>query len=161
MAQITSYKPVFVEIDKVSFVPIEARYVVARGIAPDGSRVSGDIKAHAHIWIDAHDTNKLTQDDAIELWKMATETKNEPHKVSITYYTEDGDRVLGNAEFQGWISDYVFYNPGLDSGDGDEGSSMGGHATRGIRAGAYNNILYLHVVANLREDAVGKHKFTK
>jgi hypothetical protein len=161
MAQMTTYKPVFVEIGKVSFVPIEARYVVQRGIAPDGNRMSGDIKAYADIWIDAHDVNKLSQDDAIELWKLATETKNNPHKVSITYYTEDGDRVLSNAEFQGWISDFVFYNPGLDGGSGEQAAQMGGHVARGVRAGAYNNILYLHVVANLREDAIGKHKFTK
>ena len=33
------------------------------------------MQARAYIWVDPHDTARLSQSHLVELWKMATETK--------------------------------------------------------------------------------------
>lgn len=160
MAQ--TYKRVMVDIGGVKFYPIEAKYSLARNANQAGRRIGDSLQARAYIWLDAHDTARLSQDQMIQLWKKATDPKDNPEKVSITYYHEDGDRVLSNVEFNGWISVFQTFNPapGTSSmiGAGD-GSNTGGVATQSFSG--YNNVLYLEVVAAVDEPNVSKHKLTK
>jgi hypothetical protein len=159
MAQ--TYKRVAVDIGGVKFYPVEAKYSLARNANQAGRRIGDSLQARAYIWLDAHDTSRLTQDQMIQLWKKATDPKDNPEKVSITYYHEDGDRVLSNVEFNGWISVFQTYNPApngqslIAAGDG----STGGVATQSFSG--YNNVLYMEVVASLDEPNVSKHKLTK
>ncbi|HEY0096276.1 MAG TPA: hypothetical protein VGB96_18245, partial [Archangium sp.] len=101
-------------------------------------------------------------DDAIELRKMATETKDPLHKVSITYYSEDGDRVLSNVEFMGWINNFEFYNPAIGGESRGAGMGHAGAPTPALNSpNGYNNLLYLEMAVVLDEANVSKHKFTK
>jgi hypothetical protein len=159
MAQ--TYKRVMVDIGGVKFYPVEAKYSLARNANQAGRRIGDSLQARAYIWLDAHDTARLSQDQMIQLWKKATDPKDNPEKVSITYYHEDGDRVLSNVEFNGWISVFQTYNPApggqslIGAGDG----SNNGVATQSFSG--YNNVLYMEVVASLDEPNVSKHKLTK
>jgi hypothetical protein len=157
----TTYKRVQVEVGGVKFWPIEAKYSVARNSNHAGRRVGDSMQARAYVWLDAHDTARLSQDDMIQLWKKATDPKDAPEKVSITYYSEDADRVLTNVEFTGWISVFQTFNP---PAGGASGFVPGGDGTTGVAAESftgYNNILYLELVAALDDPNVSKHKLTK
>ena len=160
MAQ--TYKRVAVDIGGVKFWPVEAKYSLARNANQAGRRIGDSLQARAYIWLDAHDTSRLSQDQMIQLWKKATDAKDNPEKVSITYYHEDGDRVLSNVEFNGWISVFQTYNPAPGGqsliGAGD-GSTQAGVATQSFSG--YNNVLYLELVAAVDEPNVSKHKLTK
>lgn len=159
MAQ--TYKRVMVDIGGVKFYPIEAKYSLARNANQAGRRIGDSLQARAYIWLDAHDTARLSQDQMIQLWKKATDPKDAPEKVSITYYHEDASRVLTNVEFNGWISVFQTYNPAPSGasliGAGDGGTN--GVATQSFSG--YNNVLYMEVVAALDEPNVSKHKLTK
>ena len=160
MAQ--TYKRVMVDIGGVKFYPIEAKYSLARNANQAGRRIGDSLQARAYIWLDAHDTARLSQDQMIQLWKKATDPKDNPEKVSITYYHEDGDRVLTNVEFNGWLSVFQTFNPAPGAstmiGAGDV-SNTAGVATQSFTG--YNNILYMEVVAAMDEPNVSKHKLTK
>ena len=163
MAQ--TYKRVMVDIGGVKFFPIEAKYSLARNANQAGRRIGDSLQARAYIWLDAHDTARLSQDQMIQLWKKATDPKDNPEKVSITYYHEDATRVLTNVEFNGWISVFQTYNPApggqslrAAGGDGSTGGTSG-VATQSFSG--YNNVLYLEVVAAVDEPNVSKHKLTK
>lgn len=160
MAQ--TYKRVMVDIGGVKFYPVEAKYSLARNANQAGRRIGDSLQARAYLWVDAHDTARLSQDQMIQLWKKATDPKDNPEKVSITYYHEDGDRVLSNVEFNGWISVFQTLNPapGQNSllGAGD-GANTSGVATQSFTG--YNNIVYMEVVAAMDEPNVSKHKLTK
>src|SRR5690349_14611133 len=106
-----TYKRVMVEVDSVKFFPLEAKYALSRGANQVGRRIGESLTGRAFVWCDAHNVDSLTQANQIELWKMATENKDPLHKVSITYYQEDGDKVLSNVEFMGWISVFQYTNP--------------------------------------------------
>ena len=156
-----TYKRVMVDLGGVKFYPVEAKYSLARNANQAGRRIGDSLQARAYIWLDAHDTARLSQDQMIQLWKKATDPKDNPEKVSITYYHEDGDRVLSNVEFNGWISVFQTHNPApngqslVAGGDG----STNGVATQSFSG--YNNVLYIEVVAALDEPNVSKHKLTK
>jgi hypothetical protein len=93
---------------------------------------------------------------------MATETKDPLHKVSITYYSEDGDRVLSNVEFMGWINNFEFYNPAIGGESRGAGMGHGGAPAPALNSpSGYNNLLYLEMAVVLDEANVSKHKFTK
>ena len=153
MAQ--TYKRVMVDIGGVKFYPIEAKYSLARNANQAGRRIGDSLQARAYIWMDAHDTARLSQDQLVQLHKAAIDPKDTPEKVSITYYAEDGDKVLTNVEFMGWISAFETNNPSsaVDV-RGSSGSSVSS------LTGA-NNLLYLELVAALDEPNVSKHKLTK
>ena len=125
-----TYKRVMVDIGGVKFYPIEAKYSLARNANQAGRRIGDSMQARAYIWLDAHDTARLSQDQMIQLWKKATDPKDNPEKVSITYYHEDGDRVLTNVEFNGWISVFQTYNPApggqsfIAAGDGQTNTGV-------------------------------------
>lgn len=155
-----TYKRVLVEVDSVKFYPIEAKYAVSRAANQAGRRIGESMQARAYIWVDPHDTARLSQSHLVELWKMATETKDPLHKVSITYYSEDGEKVLSNVEFQGWIGVFQFTNPVM-SGMGGLSGELGGEGAALTSQVGYNNMLYLELVVALDEASVSKHKFTK
>lgn len=159
MATVT-YKRVMVRIDNVEFFPIEARYSLSRAANQVGRRIGDSLQARAFIWADAHDTSRISQNSTMELWKMATESKDPLHKVSITYYSEDADKVLANVEFQGWISVFEFSNPSLEGGN-EARAEMGGRGATMNTVAGYNNLLYLELAVVLDEANVQKHKFTK
>ena len=155
-----TYKRVQVKVGDVEFWPVEAKYSVARNANHAGRRTGDSMQARAYIWLDAHDTARLSQDQMITLWKKATDPKDNPEKVSITYFAEDDNKVLTNVEFMGWISIFQTVNPAPGSSSfmaGGNGS--GGVATESMTG--YNNILYLELVAALDEPNVSKHKLTK
>lgn len=158
-----TYKRVQVEIGDIKFWPQEARYSLSRAANQVGRRIGESLKARAFVWMDAHDTSRLSQDQMIQLWKKATDPKDQPEKISITYYHEDGDRVLTNVEFMGWISVFETFNPVAGVASAAMGAAGGG----GMGAPAmstmegYNNILYLELVAALDDPNVPKHKLTK
>ena len=145
MAGSAKYKRVMVEIDAVKFFPLEAQYQFSRNANQVGRRIGESAQGRAHILVDAHDVHNISQDHLMELWKHSTESKDPLHKVSITWYSEDADKVLANAEFMGWISVFEFVNP----------SAAGGNPT-GI-----NNLLRIELTVVLDDANVSKHKFTK
>ena len=161
MAQ--TYKRVMVDIGGVKFYPVEAKYSLARNANQAGRRIGDSLQARAYLWVDAHDTARLSQDQMIQLWKKATDPKDNPEKVSITYYHEDGDKVLSNVEFNGWISVFQTINPAPGQSSflpgGDSSNSNVGVATQSFSG--YNNIVYIEIVAALDEPNVSKHKLTK
>ena len=140
-----TYKRAMVQLDSVKFYPLEAQYQFSRNANQVGRRIGESMVGRAHILVDAHDTSNISQDNLIELWKVATESKDPLHKVSITWYAEDGDKVLAAAEFMGWVSIFEFVNP-----------SIAGGSTTGI-----NNLLRIELAVVLDEANVTKHKFTK
>ena len=160
MAGSATYKRVMVEVDDVKFYPVEARYALKRDSNHVGRRVGNSVAAKAYIWADAHDVHAISQDDTIALWKFATETSDPLHKVSITYYAEDGSRVLSNVEFKGWISVFEYFNPALNGNGAISGAAMGGGQAAHSMTG-YNNLLYMELSVVLDESAVSAHKFTK
>jgi hypothetical protein len=160
MAGAATYKRVMVEIGNLKFYPIEARYSLSRNANQVGRRIGDSLQGRAFVYCDAHDMSRITQDDTMELWKMATESKDPLHKVSITYYSEDGDRVLSNVEFMGWINVFEFFNPALNGES--RGASMGGVGQSALASTTgYNNVLYIELAVVLDEANVSKHKFTK
>lgn len=159
----TTYKRVQVEVGGIKFFPQEARYSVTRDSNQVGRRIGESLRARAYVWLDAKDISRLSQEDMIQLWKKATDSKDEPEKVSITYYHEDGDRVLTNVEFMGSIAAFETFNPqpnGATFGRGNFGSAPV-TAENGQFNTGYGNILYLELVAALDDPNVPKHKLTK
>ena len=158
-----TYKRVLAEVDSVKFYPIEAKYAVSRAANQAGRRIGESMQARAFIWVDPHDTARLSQSHLIELWKMATETKDPLHKVSITYYAEDGEKVLSNVEFMGWIGVFQFTNPVLSgmTGAATVAGDIGSEGAALTSQVGYNNMLYLELIVALDEASVSKHKFTK
>ncbi len=155
-----TFKRVMIEIDSVKFYPLEAKYALTRNSNQVGRRIGESLVGRAYVWVDAHAIDNISQAHQIELWKMATETKDPLHKVSITWYSEDGDKVLTNAEFMGWVSVFQYNNPKISAIPGTAGS-MGQEAATGTSQVGYNNLLYLELVVVLDETNVTKHKFTK
>ena len=155
-----TFKRVMIEIDSVKFYPLEAKYSLSRNANQVGRRIGESLTGRAYVWVDAHAIDNISQAHQIELWKMATETKDPLHKVSITWYSEDGDKVLTNAEFMGWISVFQYNNPKVSATPISAGSMGSEGATAAAQLG-FNNMLYLELVVVLDETNVSKHKFTK
>ena len=155
-----TFKRVMIEIDSVKFFPLEVKYSLTRNANQVGRRIGESLVGRAYVWVDAHATDNISQAHQIELWKMATETKDPLHKVSVTWYSEDGDKVLTNAEFMGWISVFQYNNPKVSATPLAAGN-MGTEGATGAAQLGYNNLLYLELVVVLDETNVSKHKFTK
>ncbi|MEZ4455805.1 MAG: hypothetical protein R2882_04510 [Gemmatimonadales bacterium] len=64
--------------------------------------------------MDASVLDNLPQSTQIELWKIATESKDPLHKVEVTWYLDEADKVLHAVEFMGWISGFEVKNPQAD-----------------------------------------------
>ena len=91
---------------------------------------------------------------------MATESKDPLHKVSITYYLDDSDKVLSNIEFMGWISVFQYTNPKISNVPG-AGGTIGTADASATGTLSFANLLYLELAVVLDEANVAKHKFTK
>ncbi len=153
-------KRVKLEVDSVAFYPLEVKYTLQRSANQVGRRIGESLIGRAHVWVDAHATDNISQAHQLELWKMMTEVKDPLHKVSITWYTEDGDKVLANAEFQGWVSVFQYSNPKMGAMPGSPGSLGAAEIATTAQVG-YNNLLYIELVVTLDETNIPKHKFSK
>jgi hypothetical protein len=155
-----TFKRVKAKIGSVEFYPIEAKYGLSRSANQVGRRIGESLQARAYIWVDPHDVSNLSQDSLVNIWKLATEPKDPLYKVELTWYAEDGDKVLSSAEFQGWVSVFQFTNPALGGLPGSGGDLSGKSGVLASQT-AYNNMLYLELVVVLDEPNVSKHRFTK
>jgi hypothetical protein len=155
-----TYKRVRCKIGSAEFYPLEAKYALSRSANQVGRRIGESLQARAYVWVDPHDVSRLSQDNLVNLWRMATEPKDPLYKVEITWYAEDGDKVLSSAEFQGWISVYQFTNPALGALPGSGGDLSSKTSVLASQT-SYNNMLYMELVVVLDEANVSKHRFTK
>jgi hypothetical protein len=154
------YKRVRCKIGSVEFYPIEAKYVLSRAANQVGRRIGESLQARAYIWVDPHDISRLSQDAAVNLWRMSTESKDPLYKIEITWYAEDGDKVLSAVEFMGWPSVFQYTNPALGALPGSGGALA--DPTSSLKSQtSYNNMLYLECVVVLDQTNVTKHRFTK
>lgn len=155
-----TYKRVMLEIDSVKFFPVEAKYTLNRQSNNVGRRVGESLVGRAYAWVDAAAIDNISQNNQVELWKMATESKDPLHKVSITYYLDDSDKVLSNIEFMGWISVFQYTNPKISNVPG-AGGTIGTADASATGTLSFANLLYLELAVVLDEANVAKHKFTK
>lgn len=155
-----TYKRVMIEIDSIKFFPMEVKYAVSRASNNVGKRVGESLAARAFVWVDAAHIDNISQANQIDLWKMATEAKDPGHKVSITYYLDDSDKVLSNIEFMGWVSAFQYSNPKVSMVSA-AGGAMGDASAITTASSSFTNLLYLELTTMLDEPNVTKHKFTK
>src|SRR5688572_18572673 len=99
-----TYNRVKVKIDSVEFRPSEGNYKVSRNANQVGRRVGDSVIGRVMIQVDASSLDNIPQAAQIELWKIATESKDPLHKVEITWYLDEADKVLHAVEFMGWIT---------------------------------------------------------
>lgn len=144
-----TYNRVKVKIDSVEFRPVQATYRITRNANQVGRRIGDSLIGRVDIWMDASVIDNLSQAQQIELWKIATESKDPLHKCEITYYMDEADKVLHAVEFMGWIAKFEVSNPVLGSETSTE-SQIG-----------FKNLLKLELVVSVDESNVSKHKFTK
>lgn len=155
-----TYKRVSLEVGSVKFFPLEVKYTLNRSANQVGRRIGESLVGRAYVWADAHATDNVSQANQIELWKMATEAKDPLHKITVTWFSEDGDKVLTSAEFMGWISVFQYNNPKISATPGAP-TVLGSDGSSATAQVGYNNLLYLELVVVLDETNVTKHKFTK
>ena len=150
-----TYNRVKVKIDSIEFRPIEARYRIVRNSNQVGRRIGDSLLGRVDIWMDASVIDNLSQSQQVELWKIATESKDPLHKVEITYYMDEADKVLHAVEFMGWIASFEVSNPtmGISTGEARE---VRAEIQYGVK-----NMLKLELVVAVDESNVSKHKFTK
>jgi hypothetical protein len=144
-----TYNRVKVKIDSVEFRPVEARYQISRNANQVGRRVGDSLVGRLEVWLDASVLDNLSQANQIELWKVATESKDPLHKVEVTWYLDEADKVLHAVEFMGWITQFEVANPQADV------------SSTGVSAVQFKNLLRLELAVAVDESNVGKHKFTK
>ncbi|MDX2058522.1 MAG: hypothetical protein SFV24_12025, partial [Gemmatimonadales bacterium] len=105
-----TYNRVKVKIDSVEFRPSEVSYKLSRNANQVGRRVGDSVVGRVAIDVDASILDNIPQAAQIELWKMATESKDPLHKVEITWYLDEADKVLHAVEFMGWVSGFEVGN---------------------------------------------------
>jgi len=147
-----TYNRVKVKIDGIEFRPIEARYRITRNANQVGRRIGDSLIGRVDVWMDASVIDNLTQANQVELWKIATESKDPLHKVEITYYMDEADKVLHAVEFMGWISTFEVDNPTITMTQGE----VRPETQIGVK-----NMFRLELVVSVDESNVTKHKFTK
>ena len=155
-----TYKRVMIESDGIKFFPAEAKYTLNRQANNVGRRVGESLVGRAYVWVDAAAIDNITQNNQVELCKIDTERKDPLHKVSITYYLDDNDKVLSNIEFMGWISVFQYTNPKISNVPGS-GGTIGTADATATGSMSFANLLYLELAVVLDEANVTKHKFTK
>ena len=144
-----TYNRVKVKIDSTEFRPSEVTYKLSRNANQVGRRVGDSVVGRVEIDVDASILDNLPQAAQIEIWKMATESKDPLHKVEVTWYLDEADKVLHAVEFMGWICGFDVSNPQADV-VGAQVSSV-----------QFKNLLKLEVAVVVDESNVSKHKFTK
>lgn len=143
-----TYNRVKVKVDSIEFRPVEAKYHVVRNANQVGRRVGDSLVGRVEVWMDASVLDNLPQAAQVELWKIATESKDPLHKVEVTWYLDEADKVLHAVEFMGWISAFEVSNPQ---------ANVSGAAS----AVQFKNLLRLELTVVVDESNVSKHKFTK
>lgn len=143
-----TYNRVKVKIDSVEFRPSEVSYKLSRNANQVGRRVGDSVVGRVAIDVDASILDNIPQAAQIELWKMATESKDPLHKVEITWYLDEADKVLHAVEFMGWVSGFEVGNPPAEV-------QTGGSAVQ------FKNLLHIELTVVVDESNVSKHKFTK
>lgn len=144
-----TYNRVKVKIDGIEFRPTQATYTITRNANQVGRRIGDSLIGRATIWMDSSVLDNLSQAQQVELWKIATESKDPLHKCEITYYLDEADKVLHAVEFMGWISKFEVANPVLDTEQAGESQVH------------FKNLLKLELAVAVDESNVTKHKFTK
>jgi len=143
-----TYNRVKVKIDSVEFRPSEVNYKISRNANQVGRRVGDSVVGRVEIDVDASILDNIPQAAQIELWKMATESKDPLHKVEITWYLDEADKVLHAVEFMGWVSGFEVGNPPAEV-------QAGGSMVQ------FKNLLHIELTVVVDESNVTKHKFTK
>ncbi len=143
-----TYNRVKVKIDSTEFRPSEVKYTLARNANQVGRRVGDSVVGRVEIFIDASILDNIPQAAQIEIWKMATESKDPLHKVEITWYLDEADKVLHAVEFMGWVSTFEVGNPPAEF-------QAGGNMVQ------FKNLMRLELTVVVDETNVTKHKFTK
>lgn len=144
-----TYNRVKVKVDSVEFRPVEAQYEITRNANQVGRRVGDSLVGRLEVWLDASVLDNLPQSAQIELWKMATESKDPLHKVEVTWYLDEADKVLHAVEFMGWVCGFEVSNPQAEVQAG------------GVSAVQFKNLMRLVFAVVVDESNVTKHKFTK
>lgn len=144
-----TYNRVKVKIGSVEFRPVEAKYTITRNANQVGRRVGDSLIGRVEVWMDASVLDNLPQSAQIDLWKIATESKDPLHKVEVTWYLDEADKVLHAVEFMGWIATFEVGNPQADVASG------------GVSSVQFKNLLRLELAVVVDESNVSKHKFTK
>lgn len=142
-----TYNRVKVKIDSVEFRPSEVNYKVSRNANQVGRRVGDSVIGRVTIQVDASILDNIPQAAQIELWKIATESKDPLHKVEITWYLDEADKVLHAVEFMGWITVFEVGNPPAE--------------VTGETVVQFKNLMRIELAVAVDESNVGKHKFTK
>jgi len=143
-----TYNRVKVKVDSVEFRPSEVKYTLARNANQVGRRVGDSVVGRVEVLVDASILDNIPQAAQVELWKMATESKDPLHKVEITWYLDEADKVLHAVEFMGWISTFEVGNPPAEF-------QASGAVVQ------FKNLLRLVLTVVVDETNVSKHKFTK
>ncbi|MGE3617695.1 MAG: hypothetical protein AB7L66_17620 [Gemmatimonadales bacterium] len=143
-----TYNRVKVKVGSVEFRPVEARYTLSRNANQVGRRVGDSLIGRLQVWMDASVLDNLPQSTQIELWKIATESKDPLHKVEVTWYLDEADKVLHAVEFMGWICGLEVKNPQAD-------------VTGDVSRVQFKNLMWIEFAVVVDESNVTKHKFTK
>jgi hypothetical protein len=138
-------KIVSVKVDDAEIFPLDAHYAVTRQSSQAGTRVGNSMQARAYFHADVSDKNLNKPANIIKLWKIATETKEPAHNVTIQYYKSD-DQVLHSVKFTGWVSAFEMYN---GSGNGNARPGAEGHT-----------MLFCELTVMLDDSNFPKHTFT-
>jgi hypothetical protein len=146
---VATYNRVKVKIGSIEFRPVQATYKITRNANQVGRRIGDSLIGRVEIWMDASVIDNLSQSQQIELWKIATESKDPLHKCEITYYLDEADKVLHAVEFMGWISKFEVGNPVASTETSTESQIH------------FKNLLKLELAVAVDESHVSKHKFTK
>jgi hypothetical protein len=141
-----TYKRVLAEVGGAKFYPPEAKYALSHDANQSGGRPAKRLVGRTYLWCDADNIDTISQATQIELWKMVTETNDSLHRVSITYYQEDGDKILASMEFMGWVSVFQYTTATK--------SSLHSQVD-------YSNLLYIELAVALDEGNINKHRFTR
>ncbi|MBX3145448.1 MAG: hypothetical protein KF785_01650 [Gemmatimonadales bacterium] len=144
-----TYNRVKVKIGSIEFRPVEAKYTITRNANQVGRRVGDSLIGRVEVWMDASVLDNLPQSAQIDLWKIATESKDPLHKIEVTWYLDEADKVLHAVEFMGWIAAFEVGNPQADVSGG------------GVSSVQFKNLLRLELAVVVDESNVSKHKFTK
>lgn len=143
-----TYNRVKVKIGSTEFRPSEVQYKLARNANQVGRRVGDSVVGRVEIYVDASILDNISQAIQVELWKIATESKDPLHKVEVTWYLDEADKVLHAVEFMGWISCFEVGNPPAEF-------QAGGNVVQ------FKNLLHIQLTVVVDETNVTKHKFTK
>jgi hypothetical protein len=153
-------KRVLVDIDGTEISAIEAHYVVSRASNQFGQRVANSMRARAYFYADIRETSTNGPDKVVSLWKIATETSDPLHSVTITFYKNDTDELVV-VKFKGWISIFEVWNPAVSTGESGN-AGMGGTGGPSLNSlTQYGNVLFCELGVVLDDENLSNHRLSK